>query len=526
MLPTNSFHRIILLAIGILLSVLAVLLFITPSAIFPDPSWGFRVLQSMQAGSGFNIITSPDQDDIALNYGQFLSWWSPGQYLLPYLFKILFGLNLGQAAGLTTIFCQFTGLAGFYILFKKIGFSKLISALSLVFIICQQAFFMPYIFYTGGESLLFSYLGWFLYGCVAIDKPGVKLVAFVLLSGWIGFLCKSSFLWMYGAGLLFIWIRICGRQQPIKTWLVKGVWIAIPAVISLVTIYFLYLSKGKSPATETIGLALKWETFTFPLASPLLSGFSVDDLANGLILHNDVVIFSYAWAIVIIVLMAALSLLLVAAIRRQVPNSDYRLLLTIFYIVSILFFSYAYLRQMNISYESRHFRVIGLLIVPGTLFIFSHIKPPYKWAFGCVVLFIGGMSIAYYATAYQVLKDECARGTSGISQQFIDQPSLDYITQLDKLHHNAIFVFTSVDLALEIKQNRVITLNALTPELKINFEEDYLHKGHAGPIYILLPSSYIGIRATMYLKSFPGYKGFSLKELSDDYVLYFADKAR
>jgi hypothetical protein len=45
-------------------------------------------------------------------------------------------------------------------------------------------------------------------------------------------------------------------------------------------------------------------------------------------------------------------------------------------------------------------------------------------------------------------------------------------------------------------------------------------------LYILMPHDYIGIRANVILKSFPGYKGFSLKELSDNYVLYFATEAR
>jgi hypothetical protein len=78
---------------------------------------------------------------------------------------------------------------------------------------------------------------------------------------------------------------------------------------------------------------------------------------------------------------------------------------------------------------------------------------------------------------------------------------------------------------LEIQHNRVITLPELNKDISIDFNE-YLHKGHAGPLYILMPSYYIGIRANVVLKSFPGYKGFSLKELSDNYVLYFATEAR
>jgi hypothetical protein len=61
-------------------------IFKNPMAIFPDPSWGFQVMRSMQHGGGFNMLIVPDQLDISKNYGEFLSWWSPGQYLVPYFF--------------------------------------------------------------------------------------------------------------------------------------------------------------------------------------------------------------------------------------------------------------------------------------------------------------------------------------------------------------------------------------------------------------------------------------------------------
>ena len=159
-------------------------------------------------GGGFNRLVAPSQDDISQNTAQFLTWWSPGQYLLPYFIKSILGLNTGHATALTVILLELCGLAGFYTFFKKIGFTPNIAALSLVFIICQEAFITPYIFYNGGEILLFGFEGWFLYGCVSIKKPGWQLLLFVLLSGWLGFLCKSSFIWIYAAGLLCIWLRL------------------------------------------------------------------------------------------------------------------------------------------------------------------------------------------------------------------------------------------------------------------------------------------------------------------------------
>src|SRR5437879_7234638 len=130
-MPLNqqSLPKIITGALCVLIVVLGTLLFINPPSVFPDPANGFLVMRSMEMGNGFNLMISPDQGDISKNTAEFLTWWSPGQYLVPYAFKLLFGFNTGQASALTITLCQLLGVCGFYSFFKKIGFSPLISAI-------------------------------------------------------------------------------------------------------------------------------------------------------------------------------------------------------------------------------------------------------------------------------------------------------------------------------------------------------------------------------------------------------------
>ena len=518
-------HKPLLALLFFAVAIFSIMLLINPAAIYPDAAWGFQVLHSMHNGSGFNIINQVSQQNLADNWNEFKSWWSPGQYLVPAAFNSLFGLTIGQASSLTTIICQFLGLVGLYCFFAKAGFSKTISAVSITIIALQQAFFTPYIFYNGGEVLVFAFIGWFLYGCMAFKKPGIPLLLFVLLAGWVGFFTKSSFMWMYVAGLTFMWIQFSRHTTAIKSWLINGFWIGIPTVISVAIIYITYLSKGVNPSSASAGLDLSWKVVAFPLASPLLAGLSFDDLANGLIVHNDAVIFNPVQSIIIITILALLSLLLIYAICKRLPGKGYSIMLVIFYIVSILFFGSAFLRKLDISYESRHFRVVGLLFTPGLVYLFSSYKKVYQYAFGAVVVFVAFFTLRFYILSYIALKNEIVHAPSGIAQQFIDKPSLDYLRELDSKSKNAVFVFFSPDLGLEIQHNRVITLNPLNADISID-TNDYTYKGHAGPVYILMPHEYIGIRASVILKSFPGYKGFSLKELSNDYVLYFATEAR
>jgi hypothetical protein len=514
----QSLPKIILAAIAVIVVILGILLYLAPPSIFPDPANGFRVMRSMEMGGPFNHLVIPSQDDISQNTSDFLTWWSPGQYLVPYAFKLLFGINTGQASALTILLCQLIGLAGLYAFFRKVGFSLLISSLSLLFIACQQFFVVPYVFYNGGEILFFAFSGWFLYGLTSIEKPGWKEFLFVLFAGLIGFFCKSSMLWMYAAGLLYLWIRLSSKKR-LPEWIKNGAWIAVPAIVAIATIWLCYLSKGQNPTSAVSGLKFTWKTLGFPLASPLLSGFSIDDLLHGLIYHTGKPLLPNTLSVLVLIVIAALSVWLVCTILKRISDPDYRLLIKVFYIVSILFFGYAYFRQMAISYEARHFRIIGLIVVPGTIYWISQAKQTGRVLFTLAWVGIAVTSIFYAAKGYTYNRDKSAHGNSGIAQQAIDQKSLDQIMALDRQNTKATFVFVNESLGLEILRNRVITLQPIGDDLKIDFD-DYEYDGHAGPLYIILPESYNGPKEKFVLKAFPDYKGWYGSMLSDNFVMY------
>ena len=500
--------------------ILGVLIFLAPPALFPDPADGFKVMRSMEMGGRFNQLVSPDQDDLTKNTTEFLTWWSPGQYMVPYAFKLIFGVNTGQAAALTITLCQLLGLWGFFRFFKKIGFSPNIAAVSMLVIACQQFFFVPYVYYPGGELLLFGFLGWFLYGCVAFDKPEPLMAIFVLLSGLIGFFCKSSIMWQFGAGLLFLWIRLSSKK-PLSEWVKNGLWIGVPAVAAVAMIWLFFLSKGQNPASVSAGIKFTLKAFCFPLASPLLAGFSIDDICNGLFFHNGKAIFSDTGALVLIAILALISVWLIRQILKAVPDPNYKLFIRVFYLAALVFFIFVYLRQMMISYEARHFRIIGLMIVPGLIYLLSKSSIAYRVPFAVIAAFIGVTSIIYVAKGYTYNKNVSAHGISGFAQQGLDQKALNQVIALDNQNRNAIFVFVSESLPQEIKHNRVISLQPIGDDLKIEYD-DYEQGGHAGPLFIILPEKYAGPKEKMILKAFPDYNGWYGSMLSDNTVMYQA----
>ncbi|QKJ30457.1 hypothetical protein HQ865_12045 [Mucilaginibacter mali] len=510
MLSEKKITQLILAATALFTVIMGALIFVHPPALYPDPGWGFKVMRSMQAGSPFNTLISPDHEDIAQNGSVFLSWWSPGQYLVPYFFISVFKLKMGPAVALTISLCSLCGLAGLNTFFKKIGFPPLISAVSIAFIASQQIYLIPFIFYNGGEVILFAFTGWFLYGCCYFTRVSWQLMIFVLLSGVVGFFCKSAFLWIYLAGLAYLWIRL-STGSKIVSWLINGISIGVPAVLSLATIYLGYLSKGDNPAANVNGIKWAWETFCFPLASPLLTALPIDDFSNGII--------NYPVGITIV--LALLSVALIVYLCKTTPNSSYTLLVLILYGVAVLFYSINFLRQANISYEARHMRIIGLVITPGIIYALSKINRVYWLLFALIWLYIIKVNYTFLSTGYERNVSSSGHGSTGLAQVFIDQPTLNYLSALDAAQRNAIFVFITPDAGLEINHNRVITYPEIDDNLQPQNDFDK-YAGHKGPLYIVLPKSYVGTKASMYFKNFPGYSNFELAQPGKNYVIYSA----
>lgn len=179
--------KLIIFITGLFTLLIGILIFIHPPALYPDASWGFQVMRGMRMGGGFNMLSAPGINDLSQNNPSFLSWWSPGQYLLPYFFITLLKVNIGHAIAFIVTACSLIGLWGWYALFNKLSFTPIVSAVSIAFIACQQAYMLPFVFYNGGEILLFAFVGWFLYGCSSFTKAGWFMSLFILTSGIIGF---------------------------------------------------------------------------------------------------------------------------------------------------------------------------------------------------------------------------------------------------------------------------------------------------------------------------------------------------
>ncbi|QKJ28630.1 hypothetical protein HQ865_02275 [Mucilaginibacter mali] len=519
-------HRILILLACLLALVLGILSWSVPPGIDPDPCWGFLVMDGIAKHAPWNTYITVDPFNIAKNHYEFLAWWSPGQYLVPYLFKCLLNINTAKAVAVTLIVCNVLGLTGFYKLFTRLGFSRQVSAITIAFVATQLFFVNSYVYFLGGEVLLFAFLGWFLYGCFSIEKITWQILLFVFLGGLLGFFAKSSVLWMFAAAVGCIWINVGmaetgSSHKPwydkttLWAWIRNGLLLAIPFVAALAVIYVGYMSKGDNPTSDTGPLLVLPETFGYPLAAPILSGFSVDELVDGLIYHTDAPMVSYQAAIMMIVIFALACIAFVAFIGKLSHNKKYPVVLIFFYALGTAFFSYMYIRQATISYEGRHFRMIAMLFMPGFVYLLMKTKVS-RMVFFAMWIAYAYLSFNSFKIQYVANRQTAKGPVTGFVQQVYDQATIDEVVRLDHMHYNdAIFVFNGPDIAMEVKQNRTIIND---DDMNETVFASLKYRGKAGTIYIITPTRYIkNGKLSVLTKSFVDYHHFTYRQITAAY---------
>src|ERR1700694_1133477 len=96
---TGDYHRATVLAF-ILCGLLALTGLLVPPSLGQDPSQGVMEWRTLAAGGPMNSIITPDPADISRDRATLVTWWSPGQYLIPGILTLL-GIRLGTAFTIT-----------------------------------------------------------------------------------------------------------------------------------------------------------------------------------------------------------------------------------------------------------------------------------------------------------------------------------------------------------------------------------------------------------------------------------------
>jgi hypothetical protein len=127
-----------------------------------DPINGFLALKGSILNGRFNFVPSYSLNNlIDLDYS-FLTWWSPGQYLIPYTLSWISGLTFIMGIKITIILSILSLSLGMYSLIRYLNFDREIAILAIILIILQRGIIINIWGYDGGDILLTSFFPWLI----------------------------------------------------------------------------------------------------------------------------------------------------------------------------------------------------------------------------------------------------------------------------------------------------------------------------------------------------------------------------
>ncbi len=429
----------------------------TPPGIFSDSVSGFLVMRSMEKGAPFNHEFIVDTDNIEFDQSEFKSWWTPGQYLVPMLWRNL-GLDLGSSLAVTVVVAWLVGTIGFWQLWRRLGFSKAVSAGSVAVIVAQ-----PYVlgwgrFYHGGALLEWSFVPWFTLAALhwrALSRWQLPILAAAI---GLGVFFKSSFVIVGGtilAGTTLLRILEIGRFQARS--LLTGLGAGGVMAIALAGFAY-YTSLGKSPTGQKPwGFSnVDLRELFFAGASPIASLF---DVWQTFIPNTESVQWEFQGLGPTLVLASLVGGALVIAIVRFAGTSRaYTSLLLAVYGGTVLAYFLAWTLDLLISFNVRHFRVAGLFIIPGALALLLKIPAPTGRAAAALAVGAACLASAFRFT-FPSEGDSLGRpvGPAGFSHIYASQAALDTIEELDGRlgYGNHLIGVPWPQMALDVQHSRV-----------------------------------------------------------------------
>lgn len=229
-----------------------------------DAVRGFLSLHNYLNGEGWNklLLYNPVNRKITITE---LTWWSPGQYQLPYLLAKLVNCNIGLAISLLMFLSLAGGSYFYYKVFKLSGLGQNIILMALLVILLQRFINMLFIQYSSADLFVFFYVPFYLFIYLNVKKckPGYFWLYLILLTAInvFGLFLKNSFLLFELAFNLFLYIDhiTAFKSHRKSTGRFKNLLIICPFVLAFALNYWFFLRLGSNPSTST-GLALNFST--------------------------------------------------------------------------------------------------------------------------------------------------------------------------------------------------------------------------------------------------------------------------
>jgi hypothetical protein len=333
-----------------------------PPRIFIDSQIGFLAFRSMLEGGQFNTITAVSPYNIADDDGIFLTWYSPGQYLVPGVFVWL-GTNYGLALSLTALVATIVGLVGWIQIARGFAVSRFVL---FVFVLGLSTFAYvsaQFRTYHGGELLLFATAPWCLHGMRwAVSKGPIPSLAVSSASAGLLFFAKLTGLIVFAANVLALTLLVLFSQRRVNTSIII-MWVV--SVIAAMCFISLWIDRGPVPSSGST-FSFSWFPIWFSITGAAISGLSGLEFLVWILVHPWVKVSSdYSVVVPLSYILGPLGLLLMTWVwlrLRQTPYRDMTALLSAIMIFYATILAAIYLRgALWDAFEERYYRYPGIL---------------------------------------------------------------------------------------------------------------------------------------------------------------------
>ena len=423
---------------------------------FADSLRGYEEMFQFMEGGNWNSLSYPSVYEPEFSY--YVAWWSPGQWVFPFLIFDLFGISSIQTIQFILIaVCLILSLFGYNLLFKKFGFSSFISAFSLLCIASNQLFYWHTFLYFGGDLFLLAFFPYFLLFLLHYKEniTFTTTILFILLclfgvflkNTWLVIaLCSSSF--------IFFSQKTDSILNRIKN--------TLPIITSFCVLYFLvnkfHLSLGETPTSshDYEGYLGVKNNFIGDISYSLGSPMGIFTRFTFIVQKLPLNYFSNS---VFSTILQVIPLLLTGLFILKFPKKKYSTyfnILLYFCIPFLLFFVFVYLQDNSVSYEMRHFAPISFLFFPGLIVWLTSNK--YKLLMVTAITLFCVFDLGLYAISSKKI-EETHSFWNQLKLPNEDVKLLSAIEKWDKSYKNGIVIIEDYWLpCIGVRKNEKVVL--------------------------------------------------------------------
>jgi hypothetical protein len=489
---------------------------LAPPTLSHDAAWGMREWQTYRSGGPIDNVTAPDPTNIARDRTNLITWWSPGQYLVPGALTLL-GLRLGTALTVTSGLSLLGCLLGWIYLARYFGLRPRTTTLLVLFIATFRYSTLPFGIYNGGEILLQGLIPWLMLAACRIPlMSAVRAGALAFVAVLLAFFTKLTGVMVVSIALLTGGVEVLIRLRRITIGMVAG---AVGAALAFGSLYIIWFSHGSTPASGT-GFAFRVADVLFAFGVPWMAGTSWTDMLTSLSLNSRGPFWlgGSACGSLSLVLwllvpgMVLFSTVLLKGWQQRSENDNLTRLSTIsacFYMMYAFSMSAIFLRGGDVSLEERHLRAPGMLILFCVFAAAERLPLKSAGRLGvgalCILMSLYGCgAFLYHAKS---MKRAEIDGYSGTYQPFVDESALEFMRgAFVRDARDTVFVLPSPEAASALPPGARVIANHIEFEPEETIAARRYQGKARGRLYVVVPAHLVDkAKVSLLLKEFQDY---------------------